>query len=172
MSVANGPVPPPETFTPDGVAFGEKLPSPLRTSAVSTSAHAPPLFTRTGRRLLVRTSLPSGRATVVDVSDVSSSTVTGFPVDFAFNRAAWSGPAAGPEKAGASTLLRPGGTADGRSSASATAGAAPSTSPRTQAGTRRLIERPRIREPDGRISPMTCQFTFTARPNPADDEIS
>jgi hypothetical protein len=82
-TVARGADPPPESVRADGTAAGDMVPSAFWLRVVSTGIQLPARFVRTGCKFVVQVNDPSGFATVCDSSEVSASTVTGVPVDFA-----------------------------------------------------------------------------------------
>lgn len=77
VRMAAGPLPPPDSVTPDGTAAGCQVPPGPRRRFALTGAQRPRCQTRTGSGLVVIVKVPSGFALVIDVAVVADITVTG-----------------------------------------------------------------------------------------------
>jgi len=74
-----GPLPPPDRMIRSGTAVGTNEPSAWARSVGSTGTHEPLRSTRAGVVVIVVVNVPSGLALVVEVCDVSASTVIASP---------------------------------------------------------------------------------------------
>ena len=84
VTVASGPLPPPDNTTPLVVTAGATVPSARRVNVGSSDFHEEPIRLRTGTAARVNVNVPAGSATRVSVGVVAASTGTGLCV-----RRAW-----------------------------------------------------------------------------------
>jgi len=87
LRTASGPLPPRDRASAEGTAAGLSI-APAGRKAALTGTQRPCCWTRTGSTLIVRVNVPSGLATVTEVSVVSADTTAGRPAAAAAAEAA------------------------------------------------------------------------------------